>query len=452
MAPKLPLQSLSARRGDRTRKKPKVGLLKLLVGFSFILLCGMQWVYRRVILASSKSLNHKKSAASFASDASSKSAVVDLLSIGSNLQQNLQDAQRSTMGRHPAVRYFVGVNETIDTEQDCHSRLTMDHIRFIVHHCTQLQPKQKEDYPIWTKIRASYARLRWLEKKANPPGWMCAQKRPIDAFMYYIRPFMDQQEDHPTGQHKQSTNSATTLPDYLIVMDDDTWMALDHVLPFLQNNYPPDGPPHAIAGCMIRSNVYQHSFTIPFGGYGIIFNRAALRRWIQPLHCQTYERDDGFRNQTNPPTESFEKLACWRLAQSPIGERPLFREGMSIAQLMQAYTTDQPYLNVKRWNHVGFCMHSDWVWGYFVNYYHIAVHTTHEPYYANVLQDRLVGYNYSQIYAGGKTRKTTALLRECNHKMDDKCDAQAHICHRVSITHMNQLFVAQTSRMRRQHV
>ncbi|KAL7571464.1 hypothetical protein ACA910_019217 [Epithemia clementina (nom. ined.)] len=82
--------------------------------------------------------------------------------------------------------------------------------------------------------------------------------------------------------------------------------------------------------------------------------------------------------------DAFESLACQRIAQNGVGEKLLFRNGMSIADLMHAYTTQHKFTDVDDWDkktgdqpgqpqpNVGFCMHSDWVWGYFLNYYHVA--------------------------------------------------------------------------------
>jgi hypothetical protein len=45
-------------------------------------------------------------------------------------------------------------------------------------------------------------------------------------------------------------------------------------------------------------------------------------------------------------------------------------------------------------------MHSDWVIGYFANYYNISRHVV-EPYYADVPHARIEPYKNSEIYKKG---------------------------------------------------
>ncbi|KAL7579675.1 hypothetical protein ACA910_021824 [Epithemia clementina (nom. ined.)] len=83
------------------------------------------------------------------------------------------------------------------------------------------------------------------------------------------------------------------------------------------------------------------NLTVPFGGYGIIFNKRALENLLQPLHCGAASRLDASRaalvaDKKLRERSSFERLACWRMSKNLIGERTLFRNGMSIADLMHA--------------------------------------------------------------------------------------------------------------------
>jgi hypothetical protein len=158
--------------------------------------------------------------------------------------------------------------------------------------------------------------------------------------------------------------------------------------------------------------------------------------------------------------DDFERLACWRLAQNGAGERPLFQQGMTLIELMHAYTTAYPYLHADRWKQqqqddddgVGYCMHSDWMWGYFINVYPVSMHTSMDegPFFQNVLEDRLLGYNGSTIYAGRKSIESNAQLKQCRHKnaIDDttsskSCPPESHICHRLSERRMRELYQQQ---------
>jgi hypothetical protein len=76
----------------------------------------------------------------------------------------------------------------------------------------------------------------YLMKKFNPVGWMCAQKRPLDAL-------------HSLLQQYQQVK--TSLSDYLFIIDDDTWVNIDAIVPFIVKEYPSTGA-HAVAVCLAR--------------------------------------------------------------------------------------------------------------------------------------------------------------------------------------------------------
>ncbi|KAL7580791.1 hypothetical protein ACA910_001069 [Epithemia clementina (nom. ined.)] len=442
--------------------------------------------------------------------------VVDIISIGSHTQPDLQKAQLETFGSHPAVRNFYAATEDDDEERDCATNLTLAQLSQI---STLCRSRLNQGLPVLEKFRSKFAHFQWLQKKGNPTGWMCAQKRPMQAFFhavqkyYYIHIDDDNKNNNKVSTHSVSwstalwswssslvvqdsettstTNSNTAisstesslqlalaperLPDYLILGDDDMWVNIDQVLSFVPNAYPASEP-RAVAGCMIRFRVNEHNFTFPFGGFGFILNRPALFNFLRPLNCSTFSglslllstaSASTHRGQQQVPgfntnNATFEELACWRIAQNGIGEMPLFRDGMSIADLMHAYSNNAQYLQVETWETksrqsnggLGFCLHSDWVWGYFINYYHLALHSTQhgrhrrrpynhndsdkvedhskngasypnngdqeddKSYYAHVLHDRLEGYNSSFFYDGRQTPVNRALLRQCLHTLD----------------------------------
>ena len=49
-----------------------------------------------------------------------------------------------------------------------------------------------------------------------------------------------------------------------------------------------------------------------------------------------------------------------------LGELQNFTNGMNLSELMYKYTSTEMLRNV------GFCMHSDWVIGYFLNYHDMS--------------------------------------------------------------------------------
>jgi len=87
---------------------------------------------------------------------------------------------------------------------------------------------------------------------------------------------------------------------------------------------------------------------------------------------------------------------------------------------MYRYTTAEKYGDVSKWK-TGFCMHSDWVIGYFVNYYNVSKHVVH-PYYKDVPHARIESYKESEIY-----RKPSGFC-----KNDRVCKSGTELCHRVT--------------------
>ena len=430
--------------------------------------------------------------------------IIDILSIGSQLETKLelQKAQRITFGSHKAVRHFYGATEKDDTDS-CYIRLTRGNVRQVVDFCHSRPRENRHRYPLLDQLSMHFISRDRLLEKANPVGWLCAQRRPFDGLLrmigkYKYRSSTNRGSSGTQKNYNSSSSSSSSLPDYLLVMDDDTWVNLDQMIPFLSQQYPVETP-HVVAGCLLVTKYMN--FTLPFGGYGIFLNRKALENFLQPLYCgpsKTFGHDDDDDDTTtttttkaslDPWTETnFERLACWRLEQNLIGEKAVYREGMSIADLLYYYANDQPYVQVHKWNNVGFCMHSDWAWAYFINYYHIAqlqrqqpsepdtttttttttpftlslssnsqhhhhYHHAPPPHFASPqLHDRLVGYNHSHVRPWDKATTTHRRvidgewMRQCAHGNDIRnlgpngdayCTTNAHVCHRITPDHMH---------------
>jgi hypothetical protein len=96
------------------------------------------------------------------------------------------------------------------------------------------------------------------------------------------------------------------------------------------------------------------------------------------------------------------------LAQNSIGKQKLVRPGISVADFLKAYVSDQPYLQHKEWNNRG-CEATLSI------IYPVVAHTS-DPYFANVPQDRLRVYRGgSIIYAGRQTKDFLADRKDCDH-------------------------------------
>jgi len=155
--------------------------------------------------------------------------IIDIISTGTVKKAKFQRAQRNTFGSHVAVRQFIEATEEDDTDQQCHTDLTEKHLPQIANFC-----RSRKFFPVLNEWR-----LRFYDEDAllsKGPGWMCAQKRPIDAFYRLV-------DSYRRGD--------TPFPDYLLVIDDDTFLNFEKVLPFVTHHYP-SHEAYAVAGCLIR--------------------------------------------------------------------------------------------------------------------------------------------------------------------------------------------------------
>jgi hypothetical protein len=165
----------------------------------------------------------------------------------------------------------------------------------------------------------------------------------------------------------------------------------------------------------------------------------------------------------------FRQKSCQQLHDNLIGEGALFTNGMTLLELMHSYLTDSLYLQGNTWGKektnydstmkendgriierrnwtLGYCMHSDWMWGYFFNYYPVTDHSQN-PKFKEVLNDHLIGYKNSEISVS-RTRQFLP-TSQCLNEYDPHCTASAHLCHRISPEHMYQLHHNITSKNER---
>jgi hypothetical protein len=202
--------------------------------------------------------------------------VMDIVSIGSKMRLDFQQAQAATFGRHRSVRYFFNITEADDADPTCSETLSSEDAYGIANHCRS-RNYSKQQF-LLRYLHNHYARAQWLAKKANPAGWMCAQTRPSHGLHTAVTHYRRLLQASAATQGKASS-WRTVLPDYLVVTDDDTYMNLELVTHYLSSSaFADDHQSRAIAGCMIRSPIREINFTIPYGGFGMIFNQGAC--WL----------------------------------------------------------------------------------------------------------------------------------------------------------------------------
>jgi hypothetical protein len=329
--------------------------------------------------------------------------ILDIISVGSRLKAAHQTAQHDTFGQHAAVRRFFRFTEDDDSDRDCSSTLTAAAIDQVVEHCRQGKSGE-------SRIAFLYRQYQFKPKKHV--GWLCAQKRPIDGLYAVLSRY----------QRENMEN----VPQYLAIIDDDTFLNVPALMETLRRDFA-STVPHVVAGC----NTRMYAFTFPYGGFGSFLSRAAIQRLLKPIHCTTTTTTT---TTTTHIADPFTRLACWRLQLNEMGERPFFRDGMSVGDLMYRYASDQPYSNVANWTW-GYCLHSDHVLGYFLTSYHVSV------------PDSELKSNLSPNDSYRKNFKYTALTSayhegrqgECAHERE-ACTVDHVVCHYIEPDVMQALY------------
>jgi hypothetical protein len=300
------------------------------------------------------------------------SITFDVISIGSLSKPDLQDAQERTFGSHSVIRNWYRLNELNDTDATCFSELSSENVAMIISKCKTSFSNNDDDGDTTSISEISRKiRLRVFNPR-NHTGWMCAQKRPIDG-LYKVLQKYQSLDNH------DATDTMLSLPNYLVIVDDDTYMNMKYLMDALPQQYP-SHESFIITGCRM-THPKRIQFTFPYGGFGTILSQRAIENLMRPIHCPDYNAQ-----QHQPPTnfflnatqnDLFETMACWRLKQNLFGEQRFFEDGMSVLDLMYAYSSGLLFTKVNEWkNGIDFCFHSDHALGYFLGFYHVAVTDT----------------------------------------------------------------------------
>ncbi|KAI2502835.1 hypothetical protein MHU86_11659 [Fragilaria crotonensis] len=130
-------------------------------------------------------------------------------------------------------------------------------------------------------------------------------------------------------QELAQQGSTFTLPDFLLVQDDDTYYNMIKMYPYLEQKDPLRAT--ADAGCLVRMPIAEIAFDYPYGGFGLILSKASLEKWIRPVDCDHPRKDD-----------VWETKVCMQLKENLIGEGFAWKNGMSITDLMAAHAAMFP--------------------------------------------------------------------------------------------------------------
>lgn len=260
-----------------------------------------------------------------------RSAVVDIVSIGTKTRLEYLDAQLESWANHSSVRHFFRITEDDDKNPNCAENLRMMDMIYQVDMC--LNEFKRSDL-----ARYSMLNINFVKNQKNPLAWYCATARPGSGMGVAER------------FYKQNK---TTLPDYMFVVDDDTVYRIDKILSGLRDVGPTN--PSVWAGCLHflqRNSQYRFS---PHGGSGAIFNRGALQRLYHPIQCQSNT------TRIDPHFGAFTQESCNTIKKNATGELDLFQEGMTVNELM-----------VAKYNKLPSCFFADVLMGYFVEHFHIS--------------------------------------------------------------------------------
>ena len=350
---------------------------------------------------------------------------IDVIIVGSKLKRQAAQAQFDSWGSHKSVRHFVLSTEYDDVDPNCHSStMTWDDV--------VKQSKTCHNKRYWSSIGAlnkftsliqnSYATLNWLEGKKNAAGWLCAQRRFVSSFTKLVDMYTPQ-----------------TLPDYLIIADDDTYINMEHIEEYLIRQparleqrglnqddgiVPSHNTPVVFTGCKVRYPTHQISFTNPFGGFGTFLSKGSLKRWTQPLYC-------------NDTANDYENNICHKLLRksehaypsATVGEERYYATGDSLNDIFDKYVRLEKT----------FCLHSDWALGYIVNFLNIsrACHPKSDwiaEKYPERITNRLHDIMGSEIY--GSTYNGQCKYGNGQKGEDLGCHSNATVCHYVNETEM----------------
>jgi hypothetical protein len=151
------------------------------------------------------------------------------------------------------------------------------------------------------------------------------------------------------------------FPDYLILVDDDTYYNMDLFSKEIMEGRD-SSTPLVTAGCLVnfynlkRKKAYD---TIPYGGFGLTLSKGSLERFTRPILQEPHVNDTWAANVLR------------QLDRNLIFERQSFEYGMSLIELMYAFTRLEKLSEIEKWTR-GFCFHGDWVPALFVTMYDIG--------------------------------------------------------------------------------
>ena len=179
-------------------------------------------------------------------------------------------------------------------------------------------------------------------------------------------------------------------------------------------------------------------------------NKKAIERFMRPIYCQNIttttdnHNPQQQRQQQQPLLNRYNDqqnyLNCWRIEQNINGEQQFFQEGMSVSDLMYAYTSNLKFMEVEKWTNVGYCAHSDHTLGYFITFYHIIV--PDDTILLNDMADPVVDNNKFDDIRRKNRFMEFPPKTDCNRGSDESLANEFRIYHYMQPHHMDESHAA----------
>ncbi|KAL3822145.1 hypothetical protein ACHAXA_011690 [Cyclostephanos tholiformis] len=269
-------------------------------------------------------------------------------------------AQIDTWASHVDVRNYWGFTELDDYDPNCSNssiittRNSREYVDAIVRDCRspslwRTNVDDHDDYyddggfEKFQELRTiNYGRASGKGTNERDPGWFCAQRRHGRALGWLRSIYLD-----------TSSSMSMSLPDLLLVVDDDTSLDIEKVKHLMRSSSNDDASsPHVGATCTFRAGYIDFAF----GGYGTFLNRASIERMTTPIHCD--DDDASSSSSSSSSSSAYVESVCANLKRNRVGERDSFRDGDTIFDVFYRYSA-----------RTDFCMHSDWAFGYMISLY-----------------------------------------------------------------------------------
>ena len=171
---------------------------------------------------------------------SSTSPIVDVVSIGSMSRLDYLTAQVETWASHRSTRHFWGFSEAQDFNQECAFSFSPSELEEYVTGCQDiLRTFENQDDDLLKTFFSNFYGATEGGIRSGDAGWICAQRRLGRTFGWL---------------HSQYAEGVTVIPDYLVLVDDDTYMDMEEVLKLLKGKEDErEGGAFGMSGCLFES-------------------------------------------------------------------------------------------------------------------------------------------------------------------------------------------------------